>query len=355
VNQKKNDLTTVKEQGFTLVEVIVAVAILSFAIFATLRVITASLNSITRQAQRVKALHLAQAHLAKLEAESFSKVVPETWVIGVGGADWYQLSIYDPSHPLLAVNQFIDSDSTYWYLSPPDGLGFDDDGQNDGILIVSADGNSGYTRRTASTNETVGPGTVGTLDYMDYNWDIDDLKLFFDLGDEDEGKEVQIYYRYYHLVQEGGTVPSSGEEGLKEGTIKLITSVGDTNGNETPGEKTDILGDDLYENEPLSPSDYESFDSQTRELTFIDTRQEHPVRIYYLPDSDTDSSGPGGAPDGYLDPTENSIVGVAAGNFCYPDGSPSREITNIKEIIVTEYWKQGKDIQSTEQETYITK
>jgi len=66
MNQKKNYLTTPKESGFTLVEVIVAVVILSFAIFATLRVITASLNSITRQGQRVKALHLAQAHLAKV-------------------------------------------------------------------------------------------------------------------------------------------------------------------------------------------------------------------------------------------------------------------------------------------------
>jgi len=343
MNQKKNYLTTPKEQGFTLVEVIVAVAILSFAIFATLRVITASLNSITRQGQRVKALHLAQAHLAKLEAESFSKVVPEIWRIGLGGANWYQLTIYDSDHPSFAVNQFIDADYPYWRSI----LGFDD-GRDDGILVASADGNTVYTCASASTNETGGPGTLGV---PDYNWDTDDFKLFFD--DEEEG--IQIYYRYYHLVEEGGTVPSSDGEGLKEGTIKLITSVGDTNGNETPGEKTDILGDDLYENEPLSPSDYESFDSQTRELTFIDTRQEHPVRIYYLPDSDTDSSGPDGAPNGYLDPAENSIVGVAAGNFCYPDGSPSREITNIKKIIVTEFWKQGKDVQSTTQETYITR
>ncbi len=55
-----------REAGFTLVEVMVAIAILSFAIFATLRVITASLNSINRQGQRAKALHLAQAHLVEL-------------------------------------------------------------------------------------------------------------------------------------------------------------------------------------------------------------------------------------------------------------------------------------------------
>jgi len=138
MNQKKNYLTTPKEQGFTLVEVIVAVAILSFAIFATLRVITASLNSITRQGQRVKALHLAQAHLAKLEAESFSKVVPEIWRIGLGGANWYQLTIYDSDHPSFAVNQFIDADYPYWRSI----LGFDD-GRDDGILVASADGNTG--------------------------------------------------------------------------------------------------------------------------------------------------------------------------------------------------------------------
>jgi len=308
-----------------------------------LRVITASLNSITRQGQRVKALHLAQAHLAKLEAESFSKVVPETWVIGAGGLYRYQLSIYDSDHPFLAVNQFIDSDFAYWYLPRPDGLGFDDDGQDksDGILVADKDGTP-YTVTSTSP-----------LLSENYNWDSTTLTLTFSPGNV--GKEIQIYYRYYHLVHEGGTVPSSTGEGLKERMIKLITKVGDTDGNEKAGEKADILGDDLYEKDQLSASDYESFDPQTRELTFIDTRQEHPVRIYYLPDSDTDISGPDGAPDGYLDPTENSIVGVAAGNSCYPDGSPSREITNIKKLTVAEFWKQGKDVQSTTQETYITK
>ncbi len=66
-----------REAGFTLVEVMVAIAILSFAIFATLRVITASLNSISRQGQRAKALHLAQAHLVELETDSFSLIIPE--------------------------------------------------------------------------------------------------------------------------------------------------------------------------------------------------------------------------------------------------------------------------------------
>jgi len=105
VNQKKNYLTTAKESGFTLVEVIVAVAILSFAIFATLRVITASLNSITRQGQRVKALHLAQAHLAKLEAESFSKVVPEILTVS---SDPYNYAVNRFSYQIVG-----DGDTEY--------------------------------------------------------------------------------------------------------------------------------------------------------------------------------------------------------------------------------------------------
>jgi len=343
MNQKKNYLTTPKESGFTLVEVIVAVAILSFAIFATLRVITASLNSITRQGQRVKVLHLAQVHLAKLEAEFFSKVVPETWIIGAGGT--YQLNIYNSrvsSDKILIV-----PDDDYWYDdSNPntEDLGFDPINQNrdDGILVASADGNTVYICASATTNEIGGPGTEDP----DYNWDTDDLKLFFDLGYEDEGKEIQIYYRYYHLVHEGGTIPSSDEEGLKEGIIKLITSVGDTNGNETPEEKSDILGEDLTTGNPLSSSDYDGFNPQTKELTFVDSKKGNSVRIYYLPLRNGQ------------DPANNSIVGIVKGNLWDPDsGSTTTEITptTIKQITVTEYWKQGKDIQRTEQETYITR
>jgi len=338
MNQKKNYLTTPKESGFTLVEVIVAVAILSFAIFATLRVITASLNSITRQGQRVKALHLAQAHLAKLEAESFPKVVPETWIIGAGGLYRCQLSIYNSDHPFLAVNQFIDSDFAYWYLPRPDGLEFSNDGRDDGILVASADG-SVYTCASASTNETGGPGTLGV---PDYNWDTDDFKLFFD----DEEEEIQIYYRYYHLVHEGGTVPSSDGEGLKEKVIKVCTDVGDTNGNGTYGEKDDILGEDLTTGSSLSSTDYDSFNPQTKELTFVDSKKGNSVRIYYL------SLRNG------QDPANNSIVGIVKGNLWDPDsGSTTTEITptTIKQISVTEYWKQGNEIKSTAQQTYITR
>jgi len=106
------------------------------------------------------------------------------------------------------------------------------------------------------------------------------------------------------------------------------------------------LGMNLTRNEALDSSDYDSFYPQTRELTFMDTRQEDSVWIYYLPDSDTDSSGPEGVPDGYLDPTENSIVGVVVGNSYDP-------VAKTKEITVTEYWKQGGKIQKSEQKAYI--
>jgi prepilin-type N-terminal cleavage/methylation domain-containing protein len=337
-NQKKNYLTIAEELGFTLVEVIVAVAIISFAIFATLRVITASLNSITRQGQRIKALHLAQAHLAKLEAESFSKVVPETWRIGTGELYWYQLSIYDLNHPFLTVNQFINSDCTYWYLPLPDGLGFSNDGRNDGILVASADG-SVYTCASATTNETGGPGTLGV---QDYNWDTDDFKLFFD----DEEEKIQIYYCYHHLIHEGATVPFFDGERLKEKAIKLYTSVGDTNGNGTGGEKDDILGEDLTAGNSLSSSDYDSFSPENKELTFVDSKKGNSVRIYYLPLRDGQ------------DPASDSIVGIVKGNLWDPDsGGTTTEISpnTIKKITVNEYWKQGKDIQWTTQETYITR
>ena len=334
MNQKKNDFATVKEPGFTLVEVIVAVAIISFAIFATLRVITASLNSITRQGQRVKALHLAQAHLAKLEAESFSKVVPETWIIDSGGLYRYQLSIYDSDHPFLAVNQFIDSDFAYWYLPRPDGLGFDDDRQDksDGILVADKDGTPYIV-----TDDSPPPP-------KHYNWDSAMLTLTFS-SLEDPDEEIQIYYRYYHLVHEGGTVPSSGGEGLKEKVIKLCTDVGDTNDDGKSGEKDDILGEDLTAGNPLSSSDYDSFNPETKELTFVN-KEGNSVRIYYLPLRNGQ------------DPAKDSIIGIVKGELWGPGSEskpPKITPTTIKQITVTEYWKQGNEIKSTQQETYITR
>lgn len=336
-------MTRKREAGFTLVEVMVAIAILSFAIFATLRVITASLNSINRQGQRGKALHLAQAHLVELEANSFSLIVPENWVIDSSALPQYQLNIYDPN--VSPSETLVSSDDDYWYDS--DGLGFSpNDNKDDGILVVSGDGTIVYTRKNATASETDGPGTPGTADY---NWNTDDSELFFD--NDDQGKEIQIYYRYYHLIKEGGTIPMSDGEGLKERTIKLSTSVGDTDGSgETAGGKNDIMGNDLTDDDPLSPSDYESFNPQTKELTFTDAKGGKSVYIYYLSKKGTDIDG-----DGYEDPLDAAILGVVEGSFYNPDGSIANQITSTKKVTVTEYWRQGENIQSTSQEAYINK
>jgi len=327
-----------REAGFTLVEVMVAMAILSFAIFATLRVITASLNSINRQGQRTKAVHLAQAHLVELETNSFSRIVPESWTIDSGAI--YQLNIYDsnvsPSEMLVSL------DDSYWYDdddADTEDLGFDDTGQikNDGILVAAEDG----TPYTVVLSTPPLPS--------EYNWNSSTLTLTF--SSLDAGKEIQIYYRYYHLIEEGGTVPLADGEGLKEGTIKLITSLGDTDGNDAAGEKSDIMGDNLTDDDPLSPSDYQSFNPQTKELTFIEDRKGDAVFLYYLP-KDTGTDGDG---DGYKDPLDDSILGVVKGSFYNPDGSIANQITSTKKVTVTEYWKQGENIQSTRQQAYINR
>ena len=326
-----------REAGFTLVEVMVAIAILSFAIFATLRVITASLNSINRQGQRAKALHLAQAHLVELETNPFSLIVPENWVIDSTAS--YQLNIYNPNVSPSEI--LVSSDDDYWYDdddSDTQDLKFDDTGQNknDGILVAAKDG----------TPYTVTSTSPPPSEY--YNWESSTLTLTF--SSDNAAKEVQIYYRYYHLIKEGGTIPFSGGEGLKEATIKLITSVGNTNGDEAAGQMSDIMGDDLTSDAPLSSSDYESFNSQTKELTFIEDKGGSSVYIYYLPKKGTDIDG-----DGYEDPLDAAILGVVEGSFYNPDGSIANQITSTKKVTVTEYWKQGENIQSTRQEAYINR
>lgn len=333
-----------REAGFTLVEVMVAIAILSFAIFATLRVITASLNSISRQGQRGKALHLAQAHLVELETKSFSLIVPETWTIKGTGDPLryvYQLNIHNPN--VSPGEVLVSSDDDYWYDS--DGLGFSpNDNEDDGILVVSGDGTTVYACNDDTASETDGPGTAGTADY---NWNTDDSRLFFD---NDDAGEIQIYYRYYHLIKEGGTIPMFDGEGSKKGTIKLITSVGDTDGIDAAGEMSDIMGYNLTDDVPLSPSDYDSFNPQTKELTFIGDRKGDSVFLYYLPKKGTDIDG-----DGYKDPLDDSILGVVKGSFYNPDGSIANQITDAKRVSVTEYWRQGENIQSSRQEAYINK
>ncbi len=328
-----------REAGFTLVEVMVAIAILSFAIFATLRVITASLNSINRQGQRGKALHLAQAHLVELETKSFYRIVPETWTITGTGDPLryvYQLNIHNPN--VSPGEILVSSDDDYWYDS--DGLEFSpNDDNDDGILVVE---NEEGTITVFTRNDP--PPTSST----EYSWDLNDLTLTFFASDQ--GKEIQVYYRYYHLIKEGGTIPFSGGEGLKEATIKLITSVGDTDGIDAAGEMSDIMGDNLTDDTPLSPSDYESFNPQTKELTFIEDRKGDSVFLYYLPKKGTNIDG-----DGYKDPLDDSILGVVRGSFYNPDGSIANQITSSKKVTVTEYWKQGENIQSTSQEAYINR
>ena len=327
-----------KEAGFTLVEVMVAIAILSFAIFATLRVITASLNSINRQGQRVKTLHLAQAHLVELETKSFSRIVPESWVIDSSAAS-YRLDIYNPNVSPSEI--LVSSDDDYWYDdddSDTEDIGFDDTGQNksDGILVATKDG----------TPYTVTSTSPPPSEY--YNWNSSTLTLTF--SSDNAGKEIQIYYRYYHLVEEGGTIPLADGEGLKKRTIKLITSVGDTDGSGTAGEKSDIMGDDLTSVAPLSSSDYESFDSQTKELTFAEAKEGNSVYIYYLSKKGADIDN-----DGCKDPLDDAILGVVEGSFCNPDGSIANQIISTKRVTVIEYWKQGENIQSTRQEAYMNK
>lgn len=313
-----------------------AIAILSFAIFATLRVITASLNSISRQGQRGKALHLAQAHLVELETKSFSRVVPESWVINSSDPPTYQLNIYDSN--VSPGETLVSSDDDYWYDS--DGLGFSpNDNDDDGILVVENEEGTitVFTRTTSSP--------ISSTKYL---WDSSNMTLTFSTSDR--GKEIQIYYRYYHLIREGGTVPMFDGEGFKKSTIKLITSVGDTDGSGTAGEKSDIMGDDLSSDAPLSSSDYESFDSRTKELTFASGKEGKSVYLYYLSKKGTDIDG-----DGYKDPLDDAILGVVEGSFYNPDGSIASQVTDIKRVSVTEYWKQGENIQSTRQEAYINK
>ncbi len=312
IQMKRLFVLSEKERGFTLAEVIVAMAIISFVVLATWRVITSSLHSITRQDQKVKALHISQAHLARLEADTFSRILPESPTVTSGTYDY-------------VVNRFsyqIVGDGDMEYIG-------------DGEIVVQAY-NAQLEEWENISSDCTDNGTV------------DDKPQIRISGHN--GETIRIDYEYYHFIDEGGTIPGSdGEElgeGLKERTIELVTSVGDTNANGTPGEKSDILGYDLTDNIPLYPSDYENFNPQTRELTFIDTKEEHSVWIYYLPESDADASGPGGTPDGYLDPTENSIVGVVVGNSYDP-------VAKTKEITVIEYWKQGGKIQKSEQKAYI--
>jgi len=322
VNKEKRRFVVQEKSGFTLIEVIIAAAIIAFAIFATWRVITSSINSITRQDKQIKALHIGQACLGRLEGEDFSRVVPENWVITEDPATHeykYTLSIYDDK--VLPSKIFINSDDNYWYSSPPNGLGISNDDKNDGILLVDKDGNTYRENSSPSTQQ--------------YAWDANHLTLSF--AAVDEGKEIQIYYRYYHLIDEGGTIPSDGE-GRKKGIIKLVTDAGNL---------SNIVVEDLSSGSPITTFDYSP---TTCELSFTSSDETKSVWIYYLPEqTSTDVNG-----DGYQDPTDDSIVGVVQGCFWdLSSGTPTTAITTTKRITVTEFWKQEEKIKKIELETFI--
>jgi len=345
--KKENPLLKDKS-GFTLLEVVVAVTILSFAIFSTLRVITASINSVTYQGKRLKALHLAQAHLARLAGDSFSKAVPEDFVIPAGTDTFsYTLHIYDDpsdtSHPTFAASQFIASDDSNWLFT---------DLSDDGILI--ADENGFVYEKTS----TIPPPA------QHYNWNPTTLTLTFSEGTSPQ--KVRAYYRYYHLIDEGGTIPPDDEDGIKKWTIKLSSNVMNIDGDSQIDDNIAVWDFDpippLFLPGWLSPSwfgNHYDFNPDTLELEFrwtlFNWLEEDSVWIYYLPkqDSNGDVSGPQGIPDGYNDPVEDSIVGVVQGNFSDSAGNITSEITSIKKVTVTEFWKQGNEIKKIEKETYL--
>ncbi|MCD6473072.1 type II secretion system protein [Candidatus Aerophobetes bacterium] len=300
ISQERDD------SGFTLAEVIVAALILSFAIFATWRVISSSVGSITTQEKRLKALCLARAHLARLEGVEFSKVVPENFIASTSGSVNYKLN----ESEILTEDQIVDKNKN----------GTIDKGDF-GLYI------NGVKKDPAE-------------------WSYNSLEI--SIPDTTTGDRVYINYAYYHLIDEGGTVPLSDGEGIKAKTIKLVTNVGDIDGDGIPGEKEDILGDDYNttsDNTDLSPL---SYNKNSRELVFDNDKKDHSVWIYYLPERDNNDN-----------PTDNSIVGVVEGTFCKPDETTTdavtltNEITSMKKITVIEFWKQRGKIRSTKVETFI--
>ncbi|MEA1964406.1 MAG: type II secretion system protein [Candidatus Aerophobetes bacterium] len=344
------------KSGFTLVEVIVAVAILAFVIFATWRVVTSSIGSITRQGKRIKALHIGQACLGRLEGETFSKGVPENWVIDSGLT--YQLSIYKaiddlyPSPSSAEVDKiFINSDDSYWYSSPPDGLGFSDDNEDDGILVADKDGNI-YTKSPSPSTQQ-------------YTWSKNNLTLTF--ASIDEGEKVQIYYRHYHLIDEGSTprlykplyAPlGSSEDGSHDSKdnpyiVKLINFpvekeiVSDMSG---VIYSRDSTSEDIPPPEPNTPSDDYTINLSKGLLSFDD--EDESVWITYLPErATTDVNN-----DGYQDPTDDSIVGVAEGSFWDSNsGATTTAVTPTKRITVHEFWKQKEKIREVKPETFVQK
>jgi len=327
LNIDKRHSKNQKKSGFTLIEAIIAAAIIAFAIFATWRVITSSITSITRQDKQIKALHIGQACLGRLEGETFSKVIPENFVATSTGLINYKLN----ESEILGKNQIVDKNG--------DGHIDEEDFE---IYIYR--------------NGTIAPAAQG--------WSFDSDSLEIKNISVNAGDEVYVNYAYYHLIDEGGTIPSSPDrEGIKERTIKLVNDPGD--------DEYDIkIWDFAKEKDPeyntdrfypfLTTGDY-TFNPNTQELTFSKydfnsnpDEKADSVWIYYLPENSTDLSGPDGAPDGYQDPTDDSVVGVVEGSFWdLNSGSTTSAITPTKRITVTEFWKQERQIRSVKLETFL--
>jgi len=293
------------EAGFTIIEVVAAAVILAFVIFATLKVVTFSLGSIARQEKRMRALHIAQECIGRLEGESFNKVVPENFIVLSGGS--VTLNIDE--------NQVVDGG--------PDENG---DGQPDN----TPDGSIGINDfKIRDINGVVITAIYGGTD--SFNRPI--------IRSLTADESISINYGYYHLIDEGGTIPSSDGDGRKKEVIKLATD---------GGTLSNITVKEVSSGCSITPINYFS---STRELFFTSSDEGKSVWIYYLPPQTTDSDG-----DGYKDPTDTSIVGVAQGNFWdINSGCTTTTITPVKQSIVTEYWKQKDKIRKIELKTFIGK
>jgi len=284
--------------GFTIIEVVIAAVILAFAIFATLRIISSSLSSIARQGKRIRALHIAQACIGRLEGEKFERVVPENFVVPSTPPREYQLKA-------------ISREEQIW------------DKNGGGISI-----NDFEVRAEHPVNKTW--NNITTLCAYS-NLKITNIPSLY------SGQPAYVSYSYYHLIDEGGTIPSSDGNGRKRGTIKLTSEAGNL---------SNITVEEINSGSPITPVAYSP---STRELSFTSSDEGKSVWIYYLSPRTADSNG-----DGYQDPTNTSIVGVVQGSFWdINGGGTTNAITPIKRNTITEYWKQDGKIRKIELKTFI--
>jgi len=297
-----------RKEGFTLVEVIVAIAILAFSVLATVRIVTASLSSILGEGKRVNAHWLGIACMKRLEGEKWERIPPEVWIITdkETGDFTYRLN-------LSLSTQLVIRDDPYWY-DTTSGLGISpSDGQDDGVLVVG--------ERNVFTRVTTSPSSG------EYNFDPSTFTFTF--SSQDVGKEVHIYYRYYTFIDEGGTIPPSL-------TLQTVAQA------EWP------WVEEVHTRSLITPISYVSL---TREVSFQSADVGKCVWIRYLPKWESDSDG-----DGYEDPTLGSIVGVVKGAFWDPEkGKDTSLKTQVKHLQVLMFWKEKELIKDLTEETYIVR